>query len=51
MVNGQAITDITAILTYLAGHHGGLTHPAGLLDRARQDSVAQFLLDACDAVL
>ena len=45
------ITDSTAILTYLADRHGGLTHPAGTLDRARQDSLTHFLLDEFDAVL
>ncbi|MFN3970353.1 MAG: glutathione S-transferase family protein [Gemmobacter sp.] len=51
LVDGEAITDSTAILTYLADRHGGLTHPAGSLDRARQDSLTQFLLDEFDAVL
>lgn len=45
------ITDSTAILQYLADKHGALTHPAGTLDRARQDSLTQFLLDEFDAAL
>lgn len=49
--DGTPITDSTAILTYLADRHGGLTHPAGTLDRARQDSLTQFLLDEFDAAL
>ena len=49
--DGTPITDSTAILTYLADRHGDLTHPAGTLDRARQDSLTQFLLDEFDAVL
>lgn len=46
-----AITDSTAIMTYLADKHGGLTFPPGTLDRARQDSLTHFLLDEFDAVL
>ena len=49
--DGAALTDSTAILTYLADHHGALTYPAGSLDRARQDGLTQFLLDDLDAVL
>lgn len=49
--DGTPITDSTAILTYLADRHGDLTHPAGTLDRARQDSLTQFLLDEFDAAL
>lgn len=51
VVDSTPITDSTAILTYLADHHGALTHPAGTLERARQDSLTQFLLDEFDAVL
>jgi len=49
--DGTPITDSTAILAYLADKHGALTHPAGTLDRARQDSLTQFLLDEFDAAL
>lgn len=49
--DGTPITDSTAILTYLADRHGQFTHPAGTLDRARQDSLTQFLLDEFDAAL
>lgn len=49
--DGTPITDSTAILTYLADRHGAMTHPAGTLDRARQDSLTQFLLDEFDAAL
>lgn len=49
--SGTPITDSTAILTYLADKHGRFTHPAGTLDRARQDSLTQFLLDEFDAAL
>jgi len=46
-----AITDSTAIITYLADKHGAMTAPAGTLARAKQDSITQFLLDEFDAAL
>lgn len=49
--DGTPITDSTAIITYLADKHGQLTHRAGTLERARQDSLTQFLLDELDAIL
>ena len=49
--DGVPITDSTAIIQYLADKHGQLTFPAGTLDRARQDSLTQFLLDEFDANL
>ncbi len=49
--DGEAITDSTAILTYLGDKHGKLSFPAGTLDRARQDAHTNFLLDEMDAVL
>jgi glutathione S-transferase len=48
---GTPITDSTAIIQYLADRHLKLTHPAGTLARARQDSLTQFLLDEFDANL
>ena len=51
VVDGTPITDSTAILTFLADRHGAFTHPAGTLERARQDSLTQFLLDEFDAAL
>ena len=45
------ITDSTAILTFLADRHGAFTHPAGTIERARQDAATHFLLDEFDAVL
>jgi glutathione S-transferase len=50
-VGDEAISDSTAILTYLADHHGKLTFPAGTLARARQDALTFALLDELDAVL
>ncbi|MCA0857869.1 glutathione S-transferase family protein [Phaeobacter italicus] len=49
--DGEAITDSTAIITYLADKHGQLTAPAGTLARAKQDAVTHLLLDELDAVL
>ena len=49
--DGTPITDSTAIIQYLADKHGALTFAAGTLDRARQDSLTQFLLDEFDAAL
>jgi len=51
VVDGVPITDSTAIIQYLADKHGALTFPAGTLERARQDSLTQFLLDEFDANL
>lgn len=51
VVDNTPITDSTAILTYLADAHGALTFPAGTLERARQDSLTQFLLDEFDSAL
>jgi glutathione S-transferase len=51
IADGVPITDSTAILTFLADRHAAFTHPAGTLDRARQDSLTQFLLDEFDAAL
>lgn len=51
LVDGQPITDSTAIITYLADRHGGLTHAPGSLQRARQDGLTQRVLDEADAVL
>jgi glutathione S-transferase len=48
---GTALTDSTAIIQYLADKHGQLTHPAGTIDRARQDGLTHFLLDEMDAIL
>lgn len=50
-VDGQTLTDSTAIIQYLADRHGALTHPAGTLARARQDALTHCILDEFDAVL
>ena len=49
--NDVALTDSTAILTFLADRHERLTFPSGTIERARQDAATQFILDEMDAVL
>ncbi|MCT4684922.1 MAG: glutathione S-transferase family protein [Roseicyclus sp.] len=51
VADGVPITDSVAIMTFLADRHGALTFPAGTIDRARQDSLTQMILDEIDAVL
>lgn len=51
IADGVAISDSTAIVTFLADRHGALTHPAGSVERALQDSLTGFLLDEFDARL
>ncbi|MEL7013111.1 MAG: glutathione S-transferase family protein, partial [Pseudomonadota bacterium] len=51
LIDGEAIADSTAILTYLADSHGQFTHPAGSLDRARQDAWTGKILDEVDGAL
>jgi glutathione S-transferase len=47
----EAISDSSAILTYLADKHGQLTHPAGTIQRAKQDSMTFAINDDIDALL
>lgn len=52
LIDGDAaISDSTAILTYLTDKHGQFTAAPGTLARARQDSLTHFLLDEFDAIL
>ena len=51
VVDGTALSDSTAILTFLADRTGQLTFPAGSLDRARQDGWTQLINDEFDSVL
>ncbi|MEM7440939.1 MAG: glutathione S-transferase [Pseudomonadota bacterium] len=46
-----AIVDSVAAMTYLADKHGAMTHPAGSIERALQDSLTQFLNDEFDGSL
>jgi len=49
--HGVPITDSVAIMTYLADRHGALTFAPGTIERARQDSLTQFILDEFDSLL
>jgi glutathione S-transferase len=52
LVDGSdVIPDSTAILTYLADKHGAFTHPAGTVNRAKQDAWTFRILDEVDAIL
>lgn len=51
IVDGSVLTDSVAIMTYLADRHGQFTYPAGTLDRARQDSFTNFVLDEFESLL
>jgi len=51
LVDGEPITDSTAIIQYLADAHGRFTAPAGTLARARQDAMTHCLLGEFDAIL
>ncbi|MBY6113062.1 glutathione S-transferase [Mameliella alba] len=47
----DVVRDSTAILTYLADKHGAFTHPAGTLERARQDAWTFRILDEVESLL
>ncbi|MEX0286241.1 MAG: glutathione S-transferase family protein [Paracoccaceae bacterium] len=50
-VDGTILTDSVAIMSYLADKHGGLTLPAGTVERAHQDALLHRLNDEFDSVL
>ncbi|WP_308917144.1 glutathione S-transferase family protein [Jannaschia sp. LMIT008] len=43
--------DSVAIMTWLADREGRFTHPAGTMERARQDAMTQAVLELLDAPL
>ena len=51
LVGDEVITDSAAILNYLADKHGKFTHPAGSLERGRQDGWVFRILDELEAPL
>ncbi|MEO9894879.1 MAG: glutathione S-transferase family protein [Paracoccaceae bacterium] len=52
LVDGDSVlTDSTAIVTYLADKHGGLTAKAGTVSRAHQDAMTMWVIDEMDALL
>lgn len=50
-VDGEVISDSTAIMTYLGDKHGKLTFPAGTIRRGQQDAMTQRILDEVDSIL
>ncbi|WP_375688222.1 glutathione S-transferase family protein [Pseudooceanicola sp. LIPI14-2-Ac024] len=51
LVDGVALTDSTAIITYLADKHGKFTYAPGTLERARQDGFTNLALDELEGLL
>lgn len=51
LAEGRMLVDSTAILTFLADRHDGLTFPAGSVERARQDAVMFRVLECLDEPL
>jgi glutathione S-transferase len=51
MVGDVALSDSTAILTYLSDREARFTCPPGTLDRARQDGFTQAILDEIEALV
>ncbi len=51
MVDEDCICDSVAIVQFLADRHQQLTHPAGTIERALQDSFTQFVCDEVDGAL
>ncbi len=51
LVDGTALADSTAILHYLADTNDRFTNRSGTIERARQDSLTNLLLDEFDACL
>jgi glutathione S-transferase len=49
--DGEILTDPIATVQYLADKHGGLTHPAGTLARARQDTLSHLILEELEGPL
>ena len=50
-VDGQIITDSSAIMCFLADRHDKFTFPAGTVERGQQDSLMHQINDEMDAVL
>ena len=51
LIDGVAITDSVAIMTFLGDRHSALTFPAGTIERAHQDAFTNLVNDELDAVL
>ena len=51
IVEGEALPDSVAIMTFLSDRHNVLTFPAGSVERLRMDGHIQFLLEEFDSLL
>lgn len=51
VAEGVPISDSVAIMTFLGDRHEALTHSPGTIERARQDSLTQAIMDEFDAPL
>jgi len=51
LVEGETLTDSTAIMSFLTDRAGRFTRPCGSIERARQDGLTHLVLDEFDAVL
>ncbi len=51
LADGTTLSDSVAIMQFLADRHGGLTHPAGTIERALQDGFTQFAVEEIDGPL
>ncbi len=51
IADGVPISDSVAIMTFLGDRHQALTHAPGTIERARQDSLTQAIVDEFDAAL
>ena len=51
IVEGEALPDSVAIMTFLSDRHNALTFPAGSIKRLRMDGHIQFLLEEFDSLL
>ncbi|MEO0730198.1 MAG: glutathione S-transferase family protein [Pseudomonadota bacterium] len=49
--DGVVVTDSLAIMTYLADKHGALAARAGTIERAKQDSFTNFVVDEVEGAL
>ena len=51
IIDGEALPDSVAIITFLADRHNSLTFPAGSIDRLRLDGHINFLIEEFDSLL
>jgi len=51
VVNGEALPDSVAIMSFLSDRHNALTFPAGSIERLRMDGHIHFLIEEFDGLL